>query len=250
MTLNRSIGILSLLGMLAASAAVPAAAQSLRGSPWSITRQNRVAHDHDFTFLHTSRGIRDFVSKGYLVQLPGDGNYTLAAVSHPYARPEVKLFVERLGAQYRAACGEPVVITSLTRPISAQPNNASRRSVHPTGMAVDVRRSNQPACRAWLEDKLLSLEKEGVIEATRERYPPHYHIAVFPNPYARYVAGLPDQSLPTPAETVHYEVRRGDSLWSIARDYGIDVDTLKEANRITGNRIYAGQKLRIPSTTK
>lgn len=246
MTLKRTIGITFLLGALA----VPAAAQSLRGSPWSITRQNRVAHDHDFTFLHTTRGIRDFVSKGYLVEVVADGNFTLAAVSHPYARPEVKLFIERLGAHYRAACGEPLVITSLTRPISSQPNNASRRSVHPTGMAVDVRRSNQRACRAWLEDTLLELEKEGVLEATRERYPPHYHIAVFPNPYARYVASLPDKSLPEPAEVSHYEVRRGDSLWSIARDYGIDVDTLKAVNKISGNRIYAGQKLRIPSSTK
>lgn len=246
MTLQRTIGIALLLGGLAA----PAAAQSLRGSPWSVTRQNRVAHDHDFTFLNTSRGIREFVEKGYLVNVPGDGNYKLATVSYPYARPEVKLFIERLGAQYRAACAEPLIVTSLTRPRSDQPDNASRRSVHPTGMAVDVRRSNQPTCRTWLEDKLLSLEKEGVIEATRERYPPHYHIAVFPNPYARYVASLPDPSLPAPAEVVHYRVRRGDSLWGIARNYGIDVDTLKEVNKIRGNRIYAGQTLRIPAATK
>lgn len=242
-TWHRTTGIVFCLGLLAA----PAAAQSLRGSPWSVTRQNRVAHDHDFTFLSTGRGVRDFVTKGYLVEVGGDGNYTLAAVSYPYARPEVKVFIERLAAQYRASCGERLVVTSLTRPQSAQPNNASRRSVHPTGMAVDFRRSTQRTCRAWIEDTLLSLEKEGVLEATRERYPPHYHVAVFPNHYARYVASLPDKSLPTPAEVTHHKVRRGDSLWSIARDYGVDVDSLKEANHITGNRIYAGQTLKIPS---
>ena len=242
-TIHRTLGILVCMGALAA----PAAAQSLRGSPWSITKQNRVAHDHDFTFLATSRGVRDFVSKGYLVELTGDASYTLAGVSYPYARPEVKLFVERLAAQYRVACGERLVVTSLTRPRSAQPDNASRRSVHPTGMAVDFRRSTQRACRAWLEDTLLELEEEGVVEATRERYPPHYHVAVFPNSYARYVAALPDVELPEPAEVLRHQVRRGDSLWSIARDYGVDVDSLKAANRITGNRIYAGQTLRIPT---
>ena len=245
MTWRHPIGILFCIGLLAA----PASAQSLRGSPWSVTRQNQVAQDHDYTFLVTGRGVRDFVSKGYLVEVPGDANYTLAAVSYPYARTEVKLFIERLGAQYRAACGEPLVVTSLTRPRSAQPRNASRRSVHPTGMAADFRRSTQRSCRDWLEDTLLSLEKQGVLEATRERYPPHYHVAVFPEHYARYVAALPDKSLPTPAEVTHHRVRRGDSLWSIARDYGIDVDSLKAANQLSGSRIYAGQTLRIPSTS-
>ena len=242
-TKHRTIGIFFCLSVLTA----PAAAQSLGGSPWSMKLQYRVAHDHDFTFLATSNGVREFVSKGYLVEVPGDGNYILASVSYPYARPEVKLFIERMGAQYRAACGEPLVVTSLTRPRSAQPNNASRRSVHPTGMAVDFRRSTQRTCRAWLEETLLSLEKQGVVEATRERYPPHYHVAVFPNSYARYVAALPDPSLPTPKEVRHYKVRRGDSLWSIARDHGLDVDTLRDANQLKGNKIYAGQTLRIPS---
>lgn len=245
-TWNRTIGIFFCLGALAA----PAAAQSLRGSPWSVTRQNRAAQDHDFTFLTNGRGVRDFVSKGYLVHVPGDANYTLAAVSFPYARPEVKLFIERMAAQYRAGCGERLVVTSLTRPRSAQPNNASRRSVHPTGMAVDFRSSTQRTCRVWLESALLNLEKQGVVEATRERYPPHYHVAVFPNTYARYVAALPDQSLPSPSAVIHHTVRRGDSLWGIARNYGIDLDTLKDANHISGNRIYAGQTLRIPSVEK
>ena len=46
-----------------------------------------------------------------------------------YARPEVVLFLERLGKQYREACGEPLVVTSLTRPKSSQPH--SRTAVKP-----------------------------------------------------------------------------------------------------------------------
>ncbi|MEJ2503607.1 MAG: DUF5715 family protein, partial [Gemmatimonadota bacterium] len=200
-----------------------------------------------FTFLTSRARIRQFVDAGYLVQVPGDRNYTLANVSYPYARPEVKLFLERLGAQYRAACNERLVVTSLTRPRNGQPRNASRRSVHPTGMAVDIRRSNQRSCRSWIEDTLRSLERQGVLEATRERWPPHYHVAVFPRPYARYVAALPDKSLPDPADVIHYRVRRGDSLWGIARNYGVDVDRLRAANDLAGSDIYAGQTLRIPS---
>jgi membrane-bound lytic murein transglycosylase D len=42
-----------------------------------------------------------------------------------------------------------------------------------------------------------------------------------------------------------YRVRRGDSLWKIARRFQVGVDQLKELNRI-GNRIYLGQLLLIP----
>jgi hypothetical protein len=241
--------LLRIMGMsvLCTLVAVPSSAQTLRGSPASVERQYRVAKDHDFTFLRTSQQVQQFVERGYLVRLPGNENYTLARVSHPYARPEVKLFVERLSAQYRAACGERLVVTSLTRPLNGQPSNASARSVHPTGMAIDLRLSQQPACRAWLESTLLSLEGRGVLSATRERRPPHYHVSVFPRQYARYVSSLPDRSAPRVADVRHYQVRSGDSLWSIARRHGVDVDSLKEANRLATTRIYAGQTLQIPS---
>ncbi len=239
-------GALVLLAVCLALPAAPVEAQSLNGSLRSVDIQYRAAHDHNFTFLASAGSIRKFVDDGYLVRISGNEHYTLANVSYPYARPEVKVFLERLAAQYRAACNERIVVTSLTRPRNAQPNNASRRSVHPTGMAVDIRRSNQRTCQLWIEDTLLSLERQGVLEATRERWPPHYHIAVFPQPYARYVAALPDKSLPQPSETIHHRVRRGDSLWSIARNYGVDVDSLKAVNNLPGNRIYAGQTLRIP----
>jgi hypothetical protein len=242
-TLPRITAIVALSLLLV----VPVQGQSLRGSRRSVTLQYRTAHDHHFTFLTSGRAIRRFVEKGYLVPVRGDENYGLGNVSYPYARPEAKLFIERLAAQYRAACGERLIVTSLTRPRNDQPRNASRRSVHPTGMAVDIRRSHSRSCRVWLESTLLSLEKQRVLEATRERHPPHYHVAVFPKPYARYVAALPDRPLPDPVERQRYEVRRGDSLWSIARNYGLDVDTLKAANHLSGSRIYAGQVLTIPA---
>ncbi len=166
-----------------------ASAQSLRGSSASLDRQVAQARGHDFTHLTGAAQLRRFVDAGLLVHLAGNRDYTLVDVSFPFARPEVRLFVERLSSQYRRACGERLVVTSLTRPLSHQPRNASDRSVHPTGMAVDLR---LPAgrCRGWLEAVLLSLEARGVIEATRERRPPHYHVAVYPKPYAAYVRAL------------------------------------------------------------
>ena len=38
----------------------------------------------------------------------------------------------------------------------------------------------------------------------------------------------------------------GESLWSIARQYGVTVDALKAANGMDGDGIRPGQALRVP----
>jgi hypothetical protein len=233
------------------AAVAPAAGQSLRGSGASLDRQNRAARRHDFTYIDTANRIRYFADQGWLVRVRPTRDYALHAVSYPYARPELALFVRRLAGQYRSACGEQLVVTSLTRPTTRQPRNASDRSVHPTGMAVDLRYSPSRRCRGWLEQVLLSLERAGVIEATRERYPAHYHVAVFPREYSAYVDQLIERERADPPVRVAaahdpYTVRPGDSLWTIAREYGTSVDELRTANNLRGSRIYEGQVLEIP----
>ena len=258
-------------------------AQSLRGSRTSMREQNSVAQHQDYTFLETSADVWDFVEKGLLVPLNGNSNYKVEDASYPYARPAVKLFVERISAQYKDGCGEKLVVTSLTRPLSRQPANASDLSVHPAGMAVDVRRSKKASCRRWLERTLAGLEAKNVLEATRERSPPHYHIAIYPSAYNRYVAQTTGsteakvaqatssdgmkiaklQNAPsyasvvpvsTPATTVEkattadswkYVVKRGDTLWEIARRNGITVSQLKRDNGLTRSYLMPGQKLTI-----
>src|SRR5690606_4475842 len=42
-----------------------------------------------------------------------------------------------------------------------------------------------------------------------------------------------------------YEVRRGDTLWGIARQFGVSVEALKEANKLGNARIMAGQTLNV-----
>lgn len=50
---------------------------------------------------------------------------------------------------------------------------------------------------------------------------------------------------------IEYTVKAGDSLSKIANSYGITVDRIKSANKLTGNTIYVGQQLLIPvSDTK
>lgn len=247
----------ALFGVVCAIGVAPIAeAASLRGSKTSLRKQNRVARDHNFSYLKNSAQVRKFVDNGYLVQVRSNSNFELAGVSFPYTRPQVDLFLNRLGSQYRSQCGERLVVTSLTRPKSRQPRNASPLSVHPTGMALDLRMPRNRRCRAWLEKTLLSLEKAGVLEATRERRPPHYHVALYPAQYVDYVTritgkkpalrtGSKRSSSSNSSRASFYVVRKGDTLWDIAVENGTTVAKLKKRNGLKGNAIRPGQKLRL-----
>ena len=41
-------------------------------------------------------------------------------------------------------------------------------------------------------------------------------------------------------------VRRGESLWLIARQYGTTVDTLRQTNNLAADKIDIGQVIKIP----
>ncbi len=45
-----------------------------------------------------------------------------------------------------------------------------------------------------------------------------------------------------------HKVRSGDTLFSIARNYGTSVDTLRALNNLKGNNLKVGSQLRIPGT--
>ena len=247
---------------LALCLAVPAgaAAQSLRGSPASIDRMYSQARAQALDFFETSSGVRRAYDAGTLVRLSSNSDYELKNVSQPYVLPATHTFVQRLGAQYRQQCGEKLVITSGTRPQSMRLANSTSKTVHPTGMAVDLRKPKHSSCLTWLRNALASLEEQGVLEATEERNPPHFHVAVFPEQYTRYVrnsggtvrlaslvtAAPAHRVSPSGSSSSTYKVRPGDSLWTIARRQNVSVDVLRKANSLRSSRIVAGQLLTIP----
>ncbi|HYH81205.1 MAG TPA: DUF5715 family protein, partial [Longimicrobium sp.] len=145
-----------------------AQAQTLKGSRGSVERMYNQARGQDLTFYRSGRGVRSAAAEGELVRLRGNEHYRVANASYPYALPTTRTFVQRLAAQYHEACGEKLVITSAVRPRSVRLRNSVTETVHPSGMAVDVRRPGRASCLRWLRRTLLDVEGEGVIEAIEE----------------------------------------------------------------------------------
>ncbi len=44
----------------------------------------------------------------------------------------------------------------------------------------------------------------------------------------------------------HHKIRPGESLWTIARKYGISIDLLKRANKLSSDKLRSGKSLLIP----
>lgn len=188
--MNRSsVWRVATLGLLLVPMARARSAE-LAGSPASMVHQHTMAVRSDYTFSRTASDVRSLVEEGELAHVATTKSVVLSGVSFPYARPEVAAFIEHLARAYRDATGARLVVTSLTRPAALQPGNAHALSVHPAGMAVDFRVPQSAAHRARLEELLIALEQQGMVDVTRERRPPHYHVAVFAEKYAPYAARL------------------------------------------------------------
>ena len=156
------------------------------------------------------------------------------------------------------------------------PHNANPHSVHPTGIAVDIRRPYPGPCLTWVRGALAQLEARGFVEATEEHHPVHIHLAVLRAPGARFT--LPDltngvvvarQARPSvltatasngsvtsasaadaDARERVYLVRAGDTLWGVAQKTGVTVKALARANhRSSTSVLQPGTTLTLPEPT-
>ena len=176
----RCHGVLVLVCALALVAARDVGAQSLRGSKAKVDRAYQFARRQGIEFTDSRTEVRTGVRDGEYVRLQGGPNVRLKGVAVPYVLPATRDFVTRLAASYRVACRAPLVVTSAMRPTALQERlpNGVAKSVHPTGMAVDLRVPSG-SCRPWLRRTLLAESRLGVVDATEEHHPAHFHVIVF-----------------------------------------------------------------------
>lgn len=110
-----------------------------------------------------------------------------------HARPWTAAFIADLGRETRRKFGRRLEIASLVRTETYQRQlvliNSSAatgatpetRSSHVTGSTFDISTERMPrAMKKWLRRRLLALERQGLIQATEERYTRCFHVMVFP----------------------------------------------------------------------
>lgn len=252
--------------------------QTLRGSMSSVDLMYSSAHARDLEFLKTPDEIYQAALAGALKLVSVTNDLELDEARFPFVLPNTLRFADSLAAEYHAACGERLVVTSGARPLDEQPRNASPKSVHPTGMAVDFRKPRTPACLTWLRTNLVVLEDRGVIEATEERHPPHFHVAVLRQarePRLTFTARTPtpakdtatkviassggdvaaetkrDSSADSPkrgdraSPAARYHVHVGDNLWTIAKRHHTTPARLLALNGLRNSTLKPGQTLRL-----
>lgn len=155
---------------------------SLRGSRAAVDRAYDEAVREGLPFVHSNAELERLAGEGEYVALSrSTATYQLKGVGSPYVRPATRDFVTSFAGDYARECGEPLTVTSAMRPTSVRLRNSVEKSVHPTGMAVDLRAS-RTGCRAWMRTTLLGLEQQGAIDATEEHHPVHFHVVVLRAP--------------------------------------------------------------------
>ena len=88
----------------------------------------------------------------------------------------------------------------------------------------------------------------------RQRVPRRYRLRLAAGagePFKRCYAKLPAQEMFSTQKRLYvmHRVRRGQTLWQIARKYGSTVEAIRRRNRLrNSNLIRVGQKLRIPTS--
>jgi len=156
-------------------------AQTLRGSRAAVDRAFHTAKRRELPFVRSRREIERRAAEGDYVRLSATRNVRLRGVTTPYVRPLTRSFLGTFAARYQRSCGGPLVVTSAMRPTSIRLANSTVKSVHPTGMALDLRAPGG-SCRGWMRRELLAYERRGVVDATEERYPAHFHVVVYRAP--------------------------------------------------------------------
>ena len=151
------------------------------------------AKDSGYEFAATEDRLVEMVEEGMLVELEENASLKFNNVSRPYVLPVVAEFVYRLADQYNYGqrCG-PLVLNGAARDVAFQQTmgNGSKKSVHPAGMALDIKSTDLALrCQVWLEETLLDIEAAKRIDVTKEvsGEAPHYHVTVAIHEYEAWL---------------------------------------------------------------
>lgn len=160
---------------------------SFNGGEYSTSeRQQLFANAHSIPFIRTDAEYRRYIRSGHLVRL--EHPLLVVGARRPYVLPSTAQFIYAIVVEFNnAGCGR-LRVNDAMRLISERPANGSPFSVHPAGMALDLRVINlSERCHTVLSELLHAAEAEGRADATREWFPEHFHVVVVPELQPRRV---------------------------------------------------------------
>jgi|GEM_PF-3230008 len=144
------------------------------------------------------------------------------------------------------AVSEPTVIPSPQATVpAAAPAQTTVPAAAPAQTTVPTAAPAQ-ATRPTAAPAQTTVPTAAPAQATR--VPSSYAVVATVQPASTAVSSLPTRGL-TPSASVLYVVKSGDTLWSIARSYGVTIDDIVKANSLLTDRtaIVTGQRLVIPN---
>ena len=156
----------------------PARVVSLVGGCQTTSeQQHHYAQKMQLPLMTTEAQYKERIASGYYV--PFEGPYLHILAKRPYALPSTVAFINEMAKEYQTTgCGKLIVRGAL-RLTTERPPNGSIHSVHPAGMAVDIRTNHiPPVCAEWLRTYLKQKEALGEVDGTHELKPEHLHVVV------------------------------------------------------------------------
>jgi hypothetical protein len=140
------------------------------------------ARAYGFDLTYSSDEFWAMVNRGMFVHIKSSPDIPLKVIfGTPFVLPSTARFTRRLAYAYsEGGCGD-LYVTGGGRFRTFR--NSSEFSVHPAGMAVDIRiRGLSEDCKQLLYRELYQAEADRVADVTEERWPAHLHVVVIPPP--------------------------------------------------------------------
>ena len=135
-------------------------------------------------------------------------------------------------SSYAPTSTGPAAVATRPPPRTASPGTLPSPNLAPTVQPGLVRPTNWPTNEPWPPDTRATPSQSALPTARAPTVTPG--------------GATPSATSASHTEYIIYTVRRGDTLYSIARRYGTTVDAIMAANGLTDSQIRVGQQLRIP----
>lgn len=196
---------------------------ALRGSHDSLVRQNERNESDDLERIEDDADLADRIARGMLVPVPVSSALAVNPAlpeDRRYCRPWTASFLTDLARAHDSEFHKPLIVSSAVRTVEYQRHLMRRNhnaaaaegdivSPHLTGATIDIAKSGLSRREmAWMRDRLLGLQNQGLIDVEEEFRQACFHITV----YKDYAPDQPSHPATKLAADANDHLSSGESL--------------------------------------